>query len=45
MTLARAVAVRLYGLVFGLLIRVVPKAEELDVVLEVLDGDGDEQFL
>jgi hypothetical protein len=45
MTLARAVAVRLYGLLFGLLILVVPKAEELDVVLDVLDGEGDEQFL
>jgi hypothetical protein len=45
MTLARAVAARLYGLLFCLLILVVPKAEELDVVLDVLDGEGDEQFL
>jgi hypothetical protein len=45
MTLARAVAVRLYGLLFGFLIFVVPKAEELDAALDVLDGEGDERFL
>ena len=45
MTLARAVAVRLYGLLFGFLILVVPKSEELDVVFDVLDGEKDERFL
>jgi hypothetical protein len=45
MTLAKAVAARLYGLLFSFLILVVPKAEELDVVLDVLDGEGDERFL
>ena len=45
MTFARAMAVRLYGLLFCLLIVVVPRAQELDVVLDMLDGEGDEQFL
>jgi hypothetical protein len=45
MTFARAVVVRLYGLLFAFLIFVVPKAQELDVVLDVLDGEGDERFL
>jgi hypothetical protein len=42
MILARALAVRLYGLLFCLLILVVPEAEELDVVLDLLDGGADE---
>jgi len=45
MTLARAVAVRLYGLLFRLLIRVVPGPSELDVILDLLDGEGNERFL
>jgi hypothetical protein len=45
MTLARAVAVRLYGLLFRVLIRVVPGASELDAILEILDGEGSERFL
>jgi hypothetical protein len=45
MTFARAVAVRLYGFLFGLLILVVPKAEELDMFLDVLGGERDERFL
>jgi hypothetical protein len=32
-------AVRLYGLLFRLLILVVPHVEELDVMLEMLDGE------
>jgi hypothetical protein len=40
MTLARGLAVRLYGLLFRLLIAVVP--EELDVMLEMLNGERDE---
>lgn len=39
MTLARALMARLYGLLFRLLIAVVPQAEELDVMLETLDGE------
>lgn len=35
----RRLAVRLYGLVFRLLILVVPQVEELDVMLEMLDGE------
>jgi len=31
--------VRLYGLLFRLLILVVPQVEELDVMLEMLDGE------
>jgi hypothetical protein len=45
MTLARAVAVRLYGLLFRVLIRVVPGASELDAILDILDGEGNERFL
>jgi hypothetical protein len=45
MTLARAVAVRLYGLLFRLLIRIVPGPSELDAILEILDGEGNERFL
>jgi hypothetical protein len=39
MTLARVLMARLYGLLFRLLIAVVPQAEELDVMLETLDGE------
>ena len=45
MTLARGLAVRLYGLLFRLLIVVVPQAEELDLILDMLEGVGDERFL
>ena len=45
MTLARGLAVRLYGLLFRLLIIVVPQAEELDMILDMLEGVGDERFL
>lgn len=45
MTLARGWAVRLYGLVFRLLIVVVPLAGELDVILDILDGENDERIL
>jgi len=45
MTLARSLAMRLYGLLFRLLIVVVPRAEELDVILDVLNGEGNERFL
>lgn len=45
MTLARGLAVRLYGLVFRLLIVVVPHAGELDVILDILDGENDERIL
>ena len=45
MTLARGLAVRLYGLLFRLLILVVPRAQELDVILRILDGEWDERFL
>lgn len=45
MTLARGWAVRLYELVFRLLIVVVPQAGELDVILDILDGENDERIL
>ena len=45
MTLATAVALRLYGVLFRVLIRVVPGAGELDVILDILDGEGNERFL
>ena len=45
MTLARGLAVGLYGLLFRLLIVVVPRAQELDVILRILDGERDERFL
>jgi hypothetical protein len=45
MTLTRAMAVRLYGWLFRLLVFAVPRAHELDAVLEMLDGDGDERIL
>lgn len=38
-------AVRLYGLLFGLLTVVVPEPQELDAMLEMLDGERDERFL
>lgn len=45
MTLARTLAMRLYGLLFGLLIVVVPHTEELDLILDILNGDTDERLL
>lgn len=45
MTLARGLAVRLYGVIFRLLIVVVPQAGELDVILDILDGENDERIL
>ena len=42
--LARGLVVRLYGLLFELLIVVVPQADELDAMLNMLGGDGDEWF-
>ena len=45
MMIARGLAVRLYGLLFRLLILVVPRAQELDVILRILDGEWDERFL
>jgi hypothetical protein len=45
MTLARAVATRLYGWLFRLLILVVPRARELDGIVDMLDGEGDERIL
>jgi hypothetical protein len=45
MTLARGLAIRLYGFLFRLLIVVVPRAQELDVLLRILDGEKDERFL
>lgn len=45
MTLARELVVRLYGLLFRLLILVVPHAGELDVMLDMLGGEEDERFL
>jgi hypothetical protein len=45
MTLARAVAVRIYGWLFRLLIVFVPRAQELDGILDLLDGEADERVL
>jgi len=45
MTVTRAVAVRLYGWLFRLLLVVVPRARELDAILDMLDGEGDERIL
>jgi len=45
MTLARAAAVRLYGWLFRFLVLVVPRARELDGILDMLDGEGDERIL
>jgi hypothetical protein len=45
MTATRAAAIRLYGWLFRLLLVVVPSARELDGVLEMLDGEGDEWIL
>jgi hypothetical protein len=43
MTLARGLAVRLYGLLFQVLVVVVPRAGELDTILDILDGEGNER--
>ena len=45
MTLARSLAMRLYGLLFRLLIVVVPHREELHLILDILNGDTDERLL
>jgi hypothetical protein len=45
MSLARGVALRLYGLLFRLLTAFVPRAEELEDMLDMLDEDEDERFL
>jgi hypothetical protein len=45
MTLTRAVAVRLYGWLFRLLVLAVPGAGELETILDMLDGEGDERIL
>lgn len=45
MTVTRAATVRLYGWLFRLLLVVVPNAGELDGVLQMLDGGGDERIL
>jgi hypothetical protein len=45
MTVTRAAAVRLYGWLFRLLVLVVPRAEELDGILDILDGESDDRIL
>lgn len=45
MTSTRRLAVRIYGLLFRLLILVVPQADELDVTVDLLSGEQDERFL
>ena len=45
MTLTTGLAARLYGLLFHVLILVVPRAGELDSVLDILDGEDDEGIL
>jgi hypothetical protein len=45
MTLARGLATRLYGLLFRCLIILVPGRQELDDVMEILDGERDKRFL
>jgi hypothetical protein len=45
MTLTRSLALRMYGLLFRLLIAFVPSPEELDKALEMVDGQEDERFL
>ena len=45
MTLARGLAVRVYGLLFRLLIAFVPSADELEKVLDIVDGEKDGRFL
>jgi hypothetical protein len=44
MTLARGLVVRLYGLLFRALIVVVPRASEMDAILDILDGGGNERL-
>jgi len=39
MTYARGLAMQLYGLLFRVLILVVPRASELDSILDILDGE------
>ena len=43
--LMSGVASRLYGWVFRLLIALVPRVDELDRMLDMLEGDGDERVL
>lgn len=45
MTFATALVVRLYGLLFRVLILLVPRASELDSILNILDGEEGERFL
>jgi hypothetical protein len=45
MTFATALVVRLYGLLFRVLILLVPRASEADSIFDILDGEGDERFL
>jgi hypothetical protein len=45
MTLARGMAVRLYGLLFRGLAAVVTRESELDEMLHLVDGEGDAWFL
>ena len=45
MTLARGVVVRLYGLLFDVLLRVAARPRDLDTTLEILDGGGNERFV
>lgn len=45
MTVARSLASWLYGRVFRLLLALVPRVEELDVMLDILDGESDDRLL
>ncbi len=45
MTVTRAAAAWLYGWLFRLLVLVVPRPGELDGILDILDGEGDERIL
>jgi hypothetical protein len=45
MSMARGLALRLYGLLFRLLVAFLPDSDELDNMLDLLDGDDDGQFL
>lgn len=45
MSLARGLVVRMYGLLFRLLITFVPGPEELEKALEMVDGGEDGRFL
>jgi len=45
MSLARGLALRLYGLLFRLLVAFLPDSDELDHMLDLLDGDDNGQLL